>query len=135
MTYHWKGILTTKIITLRKGFYNLHGKNGGLSKYSSCQQGWRKHPQTALLFWFQLTVSHKDSPLIKGLRSQHVRPLFGGSLKIFIVSLFLEACCFKRQNNGATCRCLPQTCQERQPGTVRQLVNFDRFPLIWPGMS
>lgn len=35
MTYHWKGLLTIKIRTLRKGSYDIHDQNGGLPKLIS----------------------------------------------------------------------------------------------------
>lgn len=37
LTYHWKVLLTIEIIMLSKGFNNISGQNGGLSKFNSCQ--------------------------------------------------------------------------------------------------
>lgn len=34
VTYHWEGLLTRKIISLRKGFYDIPGQNGDLSNFT-----------------------------------------------------------------------------------------------------
>lgn len=31
VTHHWKGLISRKIMTLIKGFQDIHGRNGGLS--------------------------------------------------------------------------------------------------------
>lgn len=34
--YHWKGLLTTTIITPERGFYDIPGRNISLSEVTSC---------------------------------------------------------------------------------------------------
>lgn len=36
MAYHWKALITIKRMTHRRGFYNIPGQNGGMSKVASC---------------------------------------------------------------------------------------------------
>lgn len=35
VTYHWNGLFTITIITLKAGVYNISGQYGGLSKLTS----------------------------------------------------------------------------------------------------
>lgn len=62
---NWKSLITRKIMTLRKGFCNIPGQNGDLSKLTSCQttlSGWRggqklcTHLYIATFFLFYLAI-------------------------------------------------------------------------------
>lgn len=64
MTYHWKVILTRKVMKLRKGFYDIAGQNGGLSKFTSCRTLKSCHFRTELTYTsvflpFQITYHSK----------------------------------------------------------------------------
>lgn len=64
MTYHWKGLLSTKRMMLSQGFYSIPGWNGGLSKFNSCLtlircqfgQGWQRHMYITQLFFYNKPI-------------------------------------------------------------------------------
>lgn len=61
VAYHLKGVITIKIITLRKDFYDVPGLNGVLSKLTSCVTliGYIKTIFFMLVNFSHVVFSHK----------------------------------------------------------------------------